>query len=160
MAHRLRPADVAPLLPLRPGCHLFDLSPTFSPGSRRSALTVAICPQGLSGLPVNLLGFDPMPSWGLVLGRAPQADLLFSRLSVRLLCGQHIWRVPCWLLLHQRSCRIDGFLSGELSLKKPLLYSVSNFRCPQSSDALYASPPLPPLRALASNFPLQETSAG
>lgn len=53
-----------------------------------------------------------------------------------------------------------GFLRGELSLKKPLLYSVSNFRFHQSRDALGTSPSLPPLRALASNFPLQETSAG
>lgn len=55
---------------------------------------------------------------------------------------------------------IDRFLRGELSLKKSLVYSVSNFIFHQSCDALSTSPSLPPLRTLASNFPLQETSAG
>lgn len=55
---------------------------------------------------------------------------------------------------------MDGFLGGELSLKKSLVYSVSNFIFHQSWDALGTSPSPPPPRALASNVPLQETSAG
>lgn len=157
--HKLRTISIVPFL-LR--CHfscLFLLLVSFLLNQGPQGLPL----QGLSSC-LQMLGFDPMPPYmeggGQFLGNSHQADLIFSRLSVQLLCDQHIGNshVCCWL--HQRSCRIDGFLREELSLKKSLVYSVSDFIFHQSCDALGTSPSLPPLRGLASNFPLQETSAG
>lgn len=95
-------------------------------------------------------------SLGKHLGPTSSSPVCLSDLSVTSTFGDS--HVCCCCI--RGVCPIDGLLKGELFLKRPLLYSVSDFRFHQNCDALGTSPSLPPPRALASNFPLQETSAG
>lgn len=127
-------------------------------------LLLLFCPQGLiSCLQIYLALVLCVLTWKLGhslwekhLRQTPSS----SSPPVHLLCDQHMADSHVCCCCHQRSCRIHGFLRGELSLKKSLVYSVSGFIFHQSYDVLGTSPSLRPLRALASNFPFQETSAG
>lgn len=56
-------------------------------------LLMLFCPQGLSSC-LQMPGFEPMPPYmeggARVLGNSRQADLIFPRLSIQLLCDLHI----------------------------------------------------------------------
>lgn len=68
--------------------------------------------------------------------------------------------LPNLLLVLHTGKLVDWWVSAGSVLQKSLAVSISNFRFHHSSHAPGTSPTPPPLGALASYFPLQETSAG